>query len=132
MINKDSANFLLNKLKNTNIANAYGMVETTAVCCLQYGRDLKNINSVGTTLPGVEVEVKNIDNDGNGDIWIKTNRFMSGYYPSKYTGEWLYTCLLYTSDAADEARSVDLGGSRINKKKKLKYYNNTATKKCKS
>ncbi|WDT36888.1 hypothetical protein PVA38_12145 [Streptococcus pneumoniae D39] len=27
------------------------------------------------------------------------------------------TCLLYTSDAADEARSVDLGGRRIINKK---------------
>ena len=30
-----------------------------------------------------------------------------------------YTCLLYTSDAADERSSVDLGGRRIIKKKKL-------------
>ena len=29
----------------------------------------------------------------------------------------LYTCLLYTSDAADERSSVDLGGRRIIKKK---------------
>ena len=29
------------------------------------------------------------------------------------------TCLLYTSDAADERSSVDLGGSRIIKKKKI-------------
>ncbi|GAB5824678.1 hypothetical protein JMUB7533_26950 [Staphylococcus aureus] len=29
-------------------------------------------------------------------------------------------CLLYTSDAADEARSVDLGGRRIIKKKRKK------------
>ena len=29
-----------------------------------------------------------------------------------------YTCLLYTSDAADERSSVDLGGRRILKKKK--------------
>ena len=29
----------------------------------------------------------------------------------------LYTCLLYTSDAADERSSVDLGGRRILKKK---------------
>ncbi|WDT36881.1 hypothetical protein PVA38_12050 [Streptococcus pneumoniae D39] len=28
-------------------------------------------------------------------------------------------CLLYTSDAADEARSVDLGGRRIIKKKNI-------------
>ena len=29
------------------------------------------------------------------------------------------TCLLYTSDAADERSSVDLGGRRILKKKKM-------------
>ncbi|WDT36778.1 hypothetical protein PVA38_11035 [Streptococcus pneumoniae D39] len=32
------------------------------------------------------------------------------------------TSLLYTSDAADEARSVDLGGRRIIKKKKIIDY----------
>ena len=31
----------------------------------------------------------------------------------------LKTCLLYTSDAADERSSVDLGGRRIIKKKKI-------------
>ena len=30
-----------------------------------------------------------------------------------------YLCLLYTSDAADERSSVDLGGRRIIKKKKI-------------
>ena len=30
-------------------------------------------------------------------------------------------CLLYTSDAADERSSVDLGGRRIIKKEKLEY-----------
>ena len=44
------------------------------------------------------------------------------------------TCLLYTSDAADERSSVDLGGRRIIKKKKLHtirtlrmYYLHTTT-----
>ena len=32
-------------------------------------------------------------------------------------------CLLYTSDAADERSSVDLGGRRIIKKKKNEYIN---------
>ena len=32
-----------------------------------------------------------------------------------------HICLLYTSDAADERSSVDLGGRRIIKKKKKKY-----------
>ena len=31
----------------------------------------------------------------------------------------IYDCLLYTSDAADERSSVDLGGRRIIKKKKI-------------
>ena len=31
----------------------------------------------------------------------------------------VFTCLLYTSDAADEEDSVDLGGRRIIKKKKI-------------
>ena len=31
-------------------------------------------------------------------------------------GPWISTCLLYTSDAADERSSVDLGGRRIIKK----------------
>ena len=35
-----------------------------------------------------------------------------------FTGEYEYQpCLLYTSDAADERSSVDLGGRRIIKKK---------------
>ena len=32
-----------------------------------------------------------------------------------------YPCLLYTSDAADERSSVDLGGRRIIKKKKTEH-----------
>ena len=34
---------------------------------------------------------------------------------------WTKACLLYTSDAADERSSVDLGGRRIIKKKKIRY-----------
>ena len=38
-------------------------------------------------------------------------------WPAKRIGEQLCRCLLYTSDAADERSSVDLGGRRIIKKK---------------
>ena len=48
-------------------------------------------------------------NDING--FINTQQLRSGIMH--------ITCLLYTSDAADERSSVDLGGSRIIKKKKL-------------
>ena len=36
---------------------------------------------------------------------------------------WNRICLLYTSDAADERSSVDLGGRRIIKKKKNEQNN---------
>ena len=36
-------------------------------------------------------------------------------------------CLLYTSDAADERSSVDLGGRRILKKKKVNRHSRVAT-----
>ena len=34
---------------------------------------------------------------------------------------WVYTCLLYTSDAADDMQCVDLGGRRIIKKVFIVY-----------
>ena len=38
----------------------------------------------------------------------------------RWLGGWVVgCCLLYTSDAADERSSVDLGGRRIIKKKKI-------------
>ena len=37
----------------------------------------------------------------------------------------IFGCLLYTSDAADERSSVDLGGRRIIKKKKTNNSNET-------
>ena len=40
-------------------------------------------------------------------------------------------CLLYTSDAADEQRGVDLGGRRIIKKKKTRIENNKRRNKSK-
>ena len=43
-----------------------------------------------------------------------------------------YGCLLYTSDAADERSSVDLGGRRIIKKKKREKKKKKQTKKTKS
>ena len=43
-----------------------------------------------------------------------------GYPSVAPTSENTVTCLLYTSDAADERSSVDLGGRRIITKKKIK------------
>eukprot|EP00658_Telonema_sp_P-2_P065881 TRINITY_DN55026_c0_g1_i2.p1 TRINITY_DN55026_c0_g1~~TRINITY_DN55026_c0_g1_i2.p1 ORF type:complete len:254 (-),score=83.97 TRINITY_DN55026_c0_g1_i2:95-856(-) len=50
------------------------------------------------------------------------NPFAALYATTK-AGISAFACLLYTSDAADEEDSVDLGGRRIIKKKKKKVYN---------
>ena len=41
----------------------------------------------------------------------------SGHPGGSLSAADIYTCLLYTSDAADELQGVDLGGRRIIKKK---------------
>ena len=48
------------------------------------------------------------------------------------SGDDVITCLLYTSDAADERSSVDLGGRRIIKKKKYRVQCGRANSRNKS
>ena len=50
-------------------------------------------------------EARAVGTGGAGDGWFDTL-------------DYFYACLLYTSDAADERSSVDLGGRRFIKKKK--------------
>ena len=93
-------------------------------------------------------EIKCIYRDTEGRMWIGTSGSglnlctpQDNYHSLKYehygTSEGLvndviqsvlgdkkgnlWVCLLYTSDAADEEDSVDLGGRRSIKKKKYKY-----------
>ena len=54
-----------------------------------------------------------IPSDSRRDLW------------KKIPYEECLCCLLYTSDAADERSSVDLGGRRIIKKKKHRKYEQT-------
>ena len=51
--------------------------------------------------------------------WIDEERVMveSAFAIKRAGADMFLTCLLYTSDAADERSSVDLGGRRIIKKK---------------
>ena len=72
--------------------------------------------------PGYKIEV--VDNIGSGMAFLAG--FLVYYLNGKSMQQSLNfgnasgainTCLLYTSDAADERSSVDLGGRRIIKKK---------------
>ena len=61
--------------------------------------------------------VRTLGEGGFGRVWLAEDVLIAGRYVA---------CLLYTSDAADERSSVDLGGRRIiNKKKHIKKKKNT-------
>ena len=52
---------------------------------------------------------------------LQTAAVLDAEFPGYIAAGTSYTCLLYTSDAADERSSVDLGGRRIIKKKKNEH-----------
>ena len=58
-------------------------------------------------MSGLDISEKRLPQDGRFNVKVKTNAIDVR----------ISTCLLYTSDAADERSSVDLGGRRIIKKK---------------
>ena len=67
------------------------------------------------------------------DQWSTPTGALAGKDAGEFIGQALVLpeyCLLYTSDAADERSSVDLGGRRIIKKKKsaLTHMNNLTKK----
>ena len=53
----------------------------------------------------------------DGALWPRLPVKTTGEVPKMLVREVCRACLLYTSDAADERSSVDLGGRRIIKKK---------------
>src|SRR5678815_3794432 len=60
-----------------------------------------------------------VDKNGEWTIGIQGGYQADGDWPNIPERQWVATnntCLLYTSDAADERSSVDLGGRRIIKK----------------
>ena len=69
--------------------------------------------------PRIESEpvVEYQETAGEPEIRSSWLEFRSVY--TKLDGTRRYYCLLYTSDAADERSSVDLGGRRIIKKKNI-------------
>ena len=52
-------------------------------------------------------------------LYHLTHQFLKKILTTYFSYTLKNSCLLYTSDAADERSSVDLGGRRIIKKKKL-------------
>src|SRR5665648_1291724 len=63
---------------------------------------------------GLTIAVHN----GQKHVPVYVTEDMVGHKLGEFSPTRTYSCLLYTSDAADEEDSVDLGGRRIIKKKK--------------
>ena len=108
------------------VANKLAKFNGTNWCSVEYGVDLRPRSLV----------VYNNDLIINGDFYTASGvaannnvkytpaRNLTGIQnnntPQSFKLEQNYPCLLYTSDAADERSSVDLGGRRIIKKKNKK------------
>ena len=80
-------------------------------------RDLVRSRGLGDVykrqVPGKEVNLK----FGNEPVHVRAADIEKANLKARQS----MSCLLYTSDAADERSSVDLGGRRIIKKKKKVY-----------
>lgn len=61
------------------IMEGYGLTETTGPIAIPYYKDAV-AGSVGPPIPGNEVRIKNVNEDGIGEIWLRGPAVMPGYY----------------------------------------------------
>ena len=81
-------------------------------------RDLVRSRGLGDVYKRqIKARLTNSDQASNIDL-VRRRVVVLDHYRALETLLELHDCLLYTSDAADERSSVDLGGRRIIKKKK--------------
>ena len=83
------------------------------------GQDLINIEDIGTLRVDFKLPESYLGRVSKGQVVEVTSDALPGQRFSAVLDA-VDPCLLYTSDAADERSSVDLGGRRIIKKKKTK------------
>lgn len=62
-----------------NIMEGYGLSETTGPIAIPYYKKSK-AGSVGAPISGNEVLIKNTNDDGIGEIWLRGDAVMPGYY----------------------------------------------------
>jgi long-chain acyl-CoA synthetase len=70
-----------------NFVQGYGLTETSPIVALNRIYNFKD-NAAGLPLPGIEVKINNPNENGNGEIYIKGDSVMLGYYKNiKLTNE---------------------------------------------
>ncbi|MGB1443894.1 MAG: AMP-binding protein, partial [Paracoccaceae bacterium] len=61
---------------NAQILQFYGAAETSFITLAEPYHDAA---SVGVAFPGVEIDIRNINSDGIGEVWVKSPFVFSGY-----------------------------------------------------
>ncbi len=64
------------------IMEGYGLTETTGPIAIPYYKEAA-AGAVGPPIPGNEVKIKDINADGIGEIWLKGDAVMAGYYKNE-------------------------------------------------
>jgi long-chain acyl-CoA synthetase len=78
------------------VFNGYGISECSPVVSINRNKYFRD-ESVGSVLPGVELKIMEPDEGGNGEICVKGDIVMLGYYNNKqatsetFDGEWFKT-----------------------------------------
>lgn len=81
-----------------DVHQGYGLTETSPVIAGENSFN-KKIGSVGFPLPGIEIKIDNPDQNGIGELIVKTPAVMLGYYEDKEkTAEVLRNGYFYTGD----------------------------------
>jgi long-chain acyl-CoA synthetase len=89
---------LLNRLPNVEIREGYGLTESSAlVSSSPPGR--ARLGTVGTPVPGIDVRIHEPDEDGVGEIVVRSPTVMLGYWRApELTAEVLRNGWLHTGD----------------------------------
>lgn len=61
------------------IINGYGITECSPIVALNRNNNIK-FGTVGNVVPTMKVKIENPDEDGEGEIWVKGDIVMLGYY----------------------------------------------------
>ncbi len=64
---------------NLPIIEGYGLTETTGPIAISHVKRNK-MGSVGPAMPGNEIKIKNTNEDGIGEVWLKGHSVMKEYY----------------------------------------------------
>ena len=111
-----------------NVLQGYGLTETSPVIAAELTKQ-KRIGSIGKKMPSLEVEIENPDENGVGELLVKGNSVMLGYYENKEANEEVFDKegWFHTGDLAkiDKDGYIYISGRKkfvIVKKKKKNVY----------